>query len=160
MSETPGFPAGLLEAIKPRIGADVHYIMPTSGKHRPATVVEVFGDRLDGLCNLQVFTDGSNDGFSSHQGTLWATAIHRDDTMTREGTWHWPEGTREAQAIAHVIREQTVFEETMVRENTPPPPGADSGPPTTKHEAVTSTTDAGEEAVTTKAPAAGSRKKP
>ncbi len=82
----PTIHPGLLEAFKPTIGRTVHYIMPTSGRHRPATVVEVFGDRPDGLCNLQVFTDGSTDGFHSDKGTLWATSIHRDDTMTRHGT--------------------------------------------------------------------------
>src|SRR5215472_9688202 len=93
--EGTAFPTGLLDAIAPAIGRLVHYIMPTSGRHRPAIVVEVFGERPDGLCNLQVFTDGTNDGFASHAGTLWATSIHRDDTMTRHGTWHWPEFTRE-----------------------------------------------------------------
>jgi len=135
-TDTITFPAGLLEAIKPTIGRTVHYIMPGSGKHRPATVVEVFGDRPDGLCNLQVFVDGSNDGFRAEQGTHWAPSIHRDDTMTRQGTWHWPEGTREALSIAHVMRELTVYQQQQTRSETPLPPLLGGSPPTIKTEAV------------------------
>ena len=124
--DTTTFPAGLVEAI-----------MPGNGEHRPAIIVAVFGDRPDGLCNLQVFTDGSNDGFTSHQGTLWATSIHRDDTISRLGTWHWPEFTREALSIAHVMREITVYQQQQqTRGETPLPPLLEDGPPTIKTEAV------------------------
>src|SRR5215471_6759291 len=119
--QEPTLTAGLLEAIKPQVGRTVFYIMPTSKKVRPAVIVETFGgSRPDGRCNLQVFVDGLNDGVHRSNGTLWATAISRDDSVTREGTWHWPEYTCEGQAIAHVLRERTVYEQTQTEKMNPP----------------------------------------
>lgn len=143
------FPAGLLEAIKPSIERTVYSIMPTSGKYRPAIVVDIFGDRPDGLCNLQVFTGGSNDGFHSDWGTLWATSIHRDDTLSRSVPSPLPESTCKALSIAHVMRERIGSSKT-VHENTPPPSSKEGEPPTIKTEAVTIRAEAGEYEVTTK----------
>lgn len=150
------FAAGLLAAIKPSIRRTVHSIKPTSGKHRPAIVVDVFGDRPDGRCTLQVFTGGSNDGFHSDRGTLWATSIHRDYTLSRPMPSPLPECTRKALSIAHVMRERIGSSKT-VRENTPPPQGLEGVSPTNKAEAVTIRAEADEEEGTTKTPAGKKR---
>jgi hypothetical protein len=67
------------------VGRIVHFVMP-DGRHRPAIVVEEFGG---GTVNLQVFTDGANDGHG--EGMLWKTSVGQDDETTRPGSWHWPE---------------------------------------------------------------------
>lgn len=81
-SESPQ--AGLSE------GRLVHYVM-VDGQIRPAIVVRVW-DRVTGCCNLQVFVDGSNDGYDWKTGTLWATSIPYDEGLAPQ-TWHWPERT-------------------------------------------------------------------
>jgi hypothetical protein len=76
--------AGLTE------GRMVHYVMPDGrsvGKHRPAIIVQVW-DHGTGVANLQVFTDGSNDG--SDVGTRWVTSVMYSEDKT-PGTWHWIE---------------------------------------------------------------------
>ena len=88
-------------------GALVHYVM-TNGDHRPAIVVRVWRNLsgaheglpvLEGLVNLQVFTDGGNDqnpAYSSglnervSSGLLWATSVRYSD-QHEAGTWHWME---------------------------------------------------------------------
>lgn len=88
-------------------GQMVHYVM-TNGEHRPAIVVRVWRNLdgthaglplLEGLVNLQVFTDGANDqnpAYSSGMnervatGLLWATSVRYSD-QHEAGTWHWPE---------------------------------------------------------------------
>ncbi len=90
-----------------REGALVHYVM-TNGEHRPAIVVRVWRNLdgthaglplLEGLVNLQVFTDGANDqnpAYSSGMnervasGLLWATSVRYSD-QHEAGTWHWME---------------------------------------------------------------------
>lgn len=77
-------------------GRIVHYVL-TNGKHRPAIVVRVFeSGRPQGLANLIVFSDGSNDagvvsGNVSEQGLFWATSAHYDPAGTVHHTWHWIE---------------------------------------------------------------------
>jgi hypothetical protein len=76
------------------VGRIVHYILPdgpSKGEHRPAIVVYVWpessypgGDTVQ----LQVFTDGSNDGAIYESGIVWQTSVHEG---TDPCTWHWPE---------------------------------------------------------------------
>lgn len=87
-------------------GRIVHYVMP-NGKHNPAVLVRIWND--NGLSNLQVITDGSNDlpwpdtaeekqkysncGISLddiHHGHIWKTSISFSDKM-EPNTWHWIE---------------------------------------------------------------------
>ena len=95
------------------VGSIVHYVLPdgrSQGQHRPAIVVRDWTNAgtsyPDGTVNLQVFTDGANDGFKDvhvfhlknderHEfhttpDTLWRTSIHHSETK-EPGTWHWPE---------------------------------------------------------------------
>lgn len=73
-------------------GRIVHYVLPDgpfAGEHRPAIVVKVW-DKETGCCNLQVLTDGTNDGELYKSGLYWATS--RLYSEGHEGfTWHWPE---------------------------------------------------------------------
>ena len=90
------------------VGRIVHYVLEDGrckGDHRPAIVVRDW-KADNGLCQLQVFTDGSNDGFKDvhifhlknderHEfhtvpNTVWRTSVHYSETM-EPGTWHWPE---------------------------------------------------------------------
>lgn len=81
----------------------VHYVLDLGtnrGTHRPAVVVRVWRvngkPQESGLCNLQVFTDGNNDGLNSVE---WKTSVvfdAGDETADairepRRGTWHWIE---------------------------------------------------------------------
>jgi len=66
-------------------GRMVHFVMP-DGEHRPAVVVRVWRPQTPenpGYCNLQVFTDGSNDGPGNETG------FYSDAKLPR--TWHWIE---------------------------------------------------------------------
>jgi len=69
-------------------GRIVHYVLP-SGGHRPAIVVRVC-DTARTVCNLQVFTDGSNDGPIYESGMVWETSIPYSHEKT-PCTWHWIE---------------------------------------------------------------------
>lgn len=73
-------------------GRIVHYVMPNED-HRPAIVVRVCPKEWgypDGAVQLQVFTDGSNDGLEYASGLFWATSVQYSlDTVP--GTWHWIE---------------------------------------------------------------------
>ncbi|TAL13930.1 hypothetical protein EPN95_04555 [Patescibacteria group bacterium] len=61
----------------------------SDGEHRPAVIVKVW-NKENGMVNLQVFTDGVNDGPLYESGLLWQTSVeHSDAKMVR--TWHWPE---------------------------------------------------------------------
>lgn len=41
---------------------------------------------------LQVFTDGSNDGDKYKPGLHWATSVkHAEAHLNEFGTYHWPE---------------------------------------------------------------------
>lgn len=86
-------------------GRIVHYVLEdgrSKGQHRPAIVVRDWKQE-NGLCQLQVFTDGLNDGFESGhylhepgaaftlpQNVIWRTSVHYDENK-EPGTWHWPE---------------------------------------------------------------------
>lgn len=70
------------------VGRIVHYVMP-SGKHRPAIVVQVWSTQ-SGMSNLQVFLDGSNDGYSASDGLQWFGSIFHDKDGA-PGTWHFIE---------------------------------------------------------------------
>lgn len=82
-------------------GRIVHFVLDEI-EHRPAVVVKVWrmpdgSPPENGCCNLQVFTDGSNDryhreylpnGFES--GVAWLTSrLYSEDKVP--GTWHWIE---------------------------------------------------------------------
>lgn len=85
----------------PSIGRIVHYILPSGpkkGEHRPALIVKVWESDAhpdghpDNLVQLQVFTDGANDGAEYAPGLHWATSVHRADAHLHEfGTYHFPE---------------------------------------------------------------------
>lgn len=74
----------------PSIGRTVHYVLnsgPSRGEHRPAIIVRVW-DKIptdDSLVQLQVFTDGENDG---EENTVWRTSVHQDNESKAPGTWH------------------------------------------------------------------------
>lgn len=96
----------------PEVGDLVLYVLEggrSEGQVRPAFIVRIFdalsttggqGDisppqSLEAeaelpMVNLQVFTDGSNDGYDSNTGGLaWKTSRHfNSDKMP--GTWHYP----------------------------------------------------------------------
>lgn len=73
---------------------------------RPAIIVNAWGGKLeDGMVNLQVFLDGSNDhklaekllrkelivdNYQVNFGHLWATSVKYSETK-EIGTWHWSE---------------------------------------------------------------------
>jgi hypothetical protein len=78
-------------------GLIVHYVMDRGhniGVHRPAIVVRDWKQQ-NGLVQLQVFTDGLNDGFVDHNGApinvIWCTSVAHDEQEKAPGTWHWPE---------------------------------------------------------------------
>lgn len=82
----------------PSVGRIVHFVLPESsrypGGHRPAIIVRIWDENptIDSLVQLQVFTDGSNDGELYKSGLFWATSVHYADPSQNEGyTWHWPE---------------------------------------------------------------------
>lgn len=78
----------------PSIGRTVHYILPDNGKnpgeHRPAIIVRVWDAKPheQSCVQLQVFTDGENDGLPN---VTWKTSVQQDATGQRFGSWHEPE---------------------------------------------------------------------
>ena len=81
------------------VGRIVHYVLPSGpskGDHRPAMVTRVWqpGGCIEGICQLQVFTDGSNDGLANVE---WRTSVRHHEPPIGSGephelnTWHWPE---------------------------------------------------------------------
>ena len=68
----------------------VHYVLPnhTSGARcRPAVVVLDWSPDVyppDGACNLVVFVDGTNDGYSGTTPVVWATSVRH----TQDGNDH------------------------------------------------------------------------
>lgn len=76
-------------------GSIVHYVLESGNNksaHRPAIVVRNWR-QPNGLVQLQVFTDGSNDFPATHpasSGLYWATSVHYSADQ-EPGTWHWPE---------------------------------------------------------------------
>ncbi len=97
-----------------RVGSDVLYVLDSGhskGDIRPAKVVRDWSNYTtpgsDGMVQLQVFTDGWNDGFKEihlvqvgeqkveamlniFQNVIWRTSVHYSETK-EPGTWHWPE---------------------------------------------------------------------
>lgn len=74
------------------VGRIVHYVLiggPHEGDHRPAIVVRCWNEYDPGMVNLQVFTDGANDGQA--ESFIWQTSIHHDPDEKKPGTWHFPE---------------------------------------------------------------------
>ena len=72
-------------------GRMVHFVLP-NGEHRPAVIVRVWHVTgvCDGYVNLQVFTDGTNDGQENAAGIAWKTSVCYDENKS-VGTWHWIE---------------------------------------------------------------------
>jgi hypothetical protein len=82
-------------------GRIVHYTLDET-EHRPAIVVKVWRTAdgqppENGMCNLQVFTDGQNDHyhnehlpFGFEKGIAWCTSILYSEKK-EPGTWHWIE---------------------------------------------------------------------
>jgi hypothetical protein len=81
-------------------GRIIHYVLPESrscGKdqHRPAIIVNAHGGQLEnGMANIAVFLDGTNDFPLDVNGVpaliMWATSVHYSESK-ESGTWHWPE---------------------------------------------------------------------
>ncbi len=95
------------------VGRIVHYVLESGhskGEHRPAIVIRDWSNKTtpgsDGMVQLQVFTDGWNDGLETIFGVsnglepigtvkqidliIWRTSVHYDENK-EPGTWHWPE---------------------------------------------------------------------
>jgi hypothetical protein len=81
-------------------GRIVHYVLQ-SGEHRPAIIVRVWNDPYEnptGMCNLVVFTDGTNDVKRSIDDplakeavlTMWETSRFYSENKEKF-TWHWIE---------------------------------------------------------------------
>jgi len=78
-------------------GRIVHYVLEegrNKGHVRPAIVVRVWRVIMEGglqrppdngCCQLQVFTDGSNDDLPE---IMWKTSVLYDPDAA--GCWHWP----------------------------------------------------------------------
>lgn len=70
--------------MKPTIGRIVEYVME-DGQIRPAIIVRVWSD----ICvQLQVFTDGDNDGKQGN--VMWATSVLQDENKSPR-SWDWME---------------------------------------------------------------------
>lgn len=89
--------------MKPTIGRIVRYVLPNGilseakqhriGHHRPAIIVAINCEGTkDESLQLQVFTDGSNDGIGKDgdRNVYWATSVRHDEETKAPGTWHWP----------------------------------------------------------------------
>lgn len=73
----------------PEVGEVVHYVMPDGASHgedRPAIVVRVWSPHHPTV-QLQVFTDGGNDGPEYASGVTWKTSV-RYAGNREPGTWH------------------------------------------------------------------------
>jgi len=72
----------------PSIGRTVHYVL-SPGQERPAVIVRVWDEKPTekSVVQLQVFTDGENDGLKNVE---WRTSVHQDNAKA-PGTWHEPE---------------------------------------------------------------------
>lgn len=78
---------------KVRMGDMVHYVLaegPNMLSHRPAVVVRVWDHDAE-MVQLQVYTDGTNDGPKYCSGIYWATSVHHSEATKYGHTWHWPE---------------------------------------------------------------------
>jgi len=79
------------------VGRIVHFVMG-SGQHRPAIIVNNWGNKLatEGGCavNLRVFADGSNDSVRTEDSCTPAEECQTSVTYSDQHgarTWHWPE---------------------------------------------------------------------
>lgn len=108
----------------------LHFVVAVKGelRCRPAMVVEDFGGRSNTV-NLQVFTDGSNDGpygTDDHQHRLspgslpdstahvnlplslrWETSVLMNNLVRAQGTWHWPRLCKSLNESAEPYRDST-----------------------------------------------------
>lgn len=95
----------------PTIGRTVHFVMDSGrsrGEHRPAVIVRVWGeDQVKagtlpesalGTVQLQVFVDGTNDGFPEGVNVVWKTSVKHDEGG-EPYSWHWPEQIDETGAF-------------------------------------------------------------
>lgn len=76
--------------MKPTVGRIVEFILKDRYGQlqvRPAIIVRVWSDEC---VQLQVFTDGTNDGPEYASGIYWATSVLRSEEK-REHTWDWME---------------------------------------------------------------------
>jgi hypothetical protein len=74
--------------MKPTVGRIVHYFTESS-RHggiqtRPAIIVHVWPGNED-VVQLQVFTDGDNDGMKNVE---WLTSVHHSENHEHR-TWDW-----------------------------------------------------------------------
>jgi hypothetical protein len=83
----------------PTLGRTVHAVIRNAKGQlvtRPAIIVGVFHQAGAGIskivwdysCNVQVLTDGENDGL---QPTVHKTSLPHSLSHTAENTWHWPD---------------------------------------------------------------------
>ncbi len=83
------------EPQKPSVGRIVHYVLPdgpSKGEHRPAVIVKVWTNNPHLGVQLQVFTDGLNDGTTYKTGLFWATSVpYADPSENKPHSWHWCE---------------------------------------------------------------------
>jgi hypothetical protein len=76
--------------MKPTVGRIVEYVLKDRYGElqvRPAIIVRVWSDEC---VQLQVFTDGTNDGPEYASGIFWATSVLRCEEKN-ERTWDWME---------------------------------------------------------------------
>ena len=76
----------------PSIGRIVHYKLPggtNRGHYRPAIIVRVWDEPAtpESLVQLQVFTDGQNDGLVGFPNVIWETSVKPGDGF---GEYIWP----------------------------------------------------------------------
>jgi hypothetical protein len=78
------------------VGRIVHYVLRSSGEHRPAIVANIPANIGQGLmnagcCNLVVFLDRDHDQEAKEHGATMSvgSVIHGDNHVLN--TWHWPE---------------------------------------------------------------------
>jgi hypothetical protein len=83
---------------QPTVGRIVHYVLFRGEDRtplvRPAIIVHIWAQapqqEHDGTVQLQVFTDGSNDGPGCESGVKWVTSVKHDEETKATGTWHLP----------------------------------------------------------------------
>lgn len=83
-----------------QVGRILHFVAENSWGLvcRPAIVVEDWPSQgKPGYVNLQVFTDGLNDGKFSEdallnvsKGVVWETSVLPNHAVRAHRTWHWP----------------------------------------------------------------------
>lgn len=74
-------------------GRRVHYVgQKINGEldHYVADIVKVW-NVYDGLSNLKLIFDGTNDGDFMYYPETWMTSVQYDPTASRSHTWHYIE---------------------------------------------------------------------